>query len=193
MGFREFLKNTVAALRFAIGRGDYVSEKRIIKFAKTMNPSKEAFESVGFEFSDSDDPNTFEVKLPDGWRASKCIGWDVRHYHNIYDEKNRRRVWYLYGVSPFGGSYGHSKLLCRYNVQDKFVDERECEYYDDADMMVTYISDRALSGGDDCLCEIGKFKFDEDDLESSKDLFLKACAFLDENYPDWQNPLAYWD
>ncbi|MBQ8298504.1 MAG: hypothetical protein IJX99_01290 [Clostridia bacterium] len=191
MGFGDFVKNAVAALRFAIGRGDDVSESRIIKFAKTMHPSKEAFESLGFEFSESNDSDTFEVKLPEGWRASNCIGLGARHYHNIYDEKNRRRVWYLYGVSPFGGAYGCADLLCRYIIADKPIDEKECEYDDEASLTVMYIADRALQPRECCLREIGIY--DEDEWEKEEELGEQAWKYMSENFPDWRNPLAYWD
>ena len=191
MGFSDFVKNTIAALQFAIGRGDDVRESRVIKFAKTMNPSKEAFEALGFEFSECDDSNTFEVKLPEGWSASNYVGRKYTHYHSIYDEKDRRRVFYLYGVSPFGGTYGYAELLCRYFVADKPIDEKECEYYDEASLQVMYIADRAFPPGECCLREIGAYG--EEEWEKEEELGEKAWKYMNENFPDWRNPLAYWD
>ena len=62
---------------------------------KKMEPSKEAFEAVGFSFEDVGDKVLIKAKLPNGWRMEGEGYW-----HTFYDENGEER-----GSSFYKGAF----------------------------------------------------------------------------------------
>lgn len=189
MRFQDFLKsvfkNTIATIKFAVNQGDNAGDGiRPILFTSYLDPDIETFESLGFKFEKTNIPYTMKVTLPKGWCISHCIGnRDDRHHHFLYDEKNRFRVIYKYYVSIIDGPQGFAFLNIRYCIDEEDVgkkrDKRKCLYIRD----VAYPQKKLI---------IGEYA-DSDGSEEYNKILEKAESYLNENYPDWKNPLKYWD
>ena len=137
------------------------------KLPQCMSPSQEDFESLGFTFEDIGDNEMYGSSLPNGWtiqQAKDCLF--------LVDEKNRKRghIFYL-------NSYIFMDLFRRFSINQHIVGK-------------SFLSPYKVFVGDfdgTCIFEAGKSTFHYDALVS------KAEDYLNTNYPEWKDPLKYWD
>lgn len=129
----------------------------------------------------------FLVQVPEGWSQIGDTGVSEGEKNGTYfvDEKNRRRIrfgdmnnWYS----------AKAEVLCRYAIQEWMVSMDETLWYV-----------RKIVGGEGSIhryphryahvvFEI-RIRSNGFDVEARQ-----TCeGWLDEHFPDWQNPLAYWD
>lgn len=176
-------------------------DKKSVLLATPLTPSKQTFERLGFTFKESEIPGVIEAFLPENWRAvgrnDGAVSTTV-----LYDAQNRVRA-HSYSVSP---SYvdiisGHTGLFSKYIIntvycggifsrrQYKASVFENCPIIDD-DTNPFYANNIFYGGRTKqaLAYDPNAEKYNTDDPA------IKKCFdFLQQNYPDWQNPEAYWD
>ena len=150
---------------------------RTCKLPRSMHPSKDVFENIGFSFEEIDDELLYQGTLPEGWKLEKSDFY----YANIIDEKGRKRGTIFY-KSSFYDREAEMKLYRKYNVAWKYI-----EYARDGMLMEIFVEDFEHN----VLTVIGTCT-DIDWREQDK-LFKKGEKFLDKNYPNWKDCCKYWD
>lgn len=150
-----------------------MSNTALVLSREKVNPSKvRSFQELGFTFDSSNNGN-YSIGLPKGWSTIPGQSSSM-----ILDEKNRRR-----GLSSVGffSIKNDLKLLTRYRVESKRI------VNDKFSPILIYVCD---SDGNQIkgigLC--GTYN-----SEDYTRLVEQAENYLDENFPNWRDPSAYWD
>lgn len=144
---------------------------------RTMIPDTATFESLGFKFKDIEGDSAFcTVTIPNGWHMPSSYDFGKSY---ICDEKGRKRAS-IELIANTPNPYGKMTLLCRYKVSTDFdVTERE-----DAVVAVDTTNDAKLYCSPYVYHMLG---------ETLDKYWNEAEEFLDANYPNWRDPLQYWD
>ncbi len=113
--------------------------------------------------------------LPQGWRkeATKHHMWSV-----LRDERGRPRANIFYKAAFYDRS-AHISLCQCITVTRRFYDESH-----ETDTAVLTADDRVLFATE----RVGDRDYPAVDASEKT-----ARAWADEHYPDWRDPLAYWD
>lgn len=138
---------------------------------------------AGVIFGDDFDDLFVSVVLPDGWKKQAT---EHSMHSDLLDEKGRKRGSIFYKAA-FYDRKAHMRMCSRYNI-DGYVscdaDGNDVEYGKHTHLK-TVITDGATA-----LRVIGMRE--DDDYKAGDRLDREARAWLDQNRPDWRNPLAYW-
>lgn len=153
---------------------------------KIMKPEQEYWEELGFVFEEIEDDDIMcKGTLPEGW---KLIPTDHQMWTNIVDQNNTKRGSMFYKAA-FYDRKAHMNLKARYSVTSQYVDEN---------MMIKEVY---FGNENEKLFIAGTVYYDDnmtsEDLESTYEhedyLINQATVFANTYYPDYTNPLAYWD
>jgi hypothetical protein len=145
--------------------------------------TKAILEAAGVKFLgvvDGDDIFQY-VKLPEGWKKEP-----THHsmWSNLVDDKGRVRALIFYKATFYDRS-AHLELQRRFDVKQDYDKKKE-------NVAVTHVTD-----GGKVIHTTGPIPLPEDDYDQKcevlKEVKAKAITWLDENYPDWRDPGAYWD
>ena len=144
------------------------------------------------------DPLFTYVELPAGWKVVPTN----HHMHNdILDEKGRRRASYFYKAAFYDRNANMYPPTCRYRIDYGNNDE----YGPDGGLREIIVIDTSIPQN---LSPYSEDRVDPDRIiqtfsqtgEGGEKGYLivtalkaKAKAWLDERYPDWNKPAAYWD
>lgn len=143
---------------------------------RRLRPGREAFEKVGFVFGKFADDLFIEAKMPEGWTKKAT---DHALHSEILDGHGRKRGSLFYKAA-FYDREAYASLSCRYGIRSCDVegDDGKCELavWDYADGKPVH------SAGQGEPHDYAKL----DDLRSA------ASSWLEEQFPDNRNPLAYW-
>lgn len=158
--------------------------------------TRKQFEQMGIVFGEDQDDLFVYVSLPDGWRKERT---DHSMWSRLVDDKNRRRASIFYKAACYDRR-ADMQIERRFSVRVEPVcgyDEpnyREHPWHcivKDCDE-VTWSSEEQLESE-----PIGNS--DEQRkawlawVDKRKNLRELGRAWLEEHYPDWLNPCAYWD
>ena len=149
------------------------------RLPKTMNPSKEAFEGLGFSFEDIDGDDVLcKATLPDGW---KLKGDGGGYWTYLIDEKGRQRGSYFYKGAFYDRS-GHMNLSQRFHATYDPADPEKWEgpytvSVKDADGTIIFTAG----------------KCDKTYSDEYEELMKQAKDYLRTNYPEWEDSTKYWD
>ena len=185
----EEQKNDILFMGMSCGTDKVVSsiekdeQLRVIReceLPRSMKPDQESFEKLGFEFEDIDgDVVMCKAKLPEGWTMKIE---DSPYHTSIFDEKGRKRVTFFYkGV--FYDRNGHMVLHRRYIVKTlsfikgNFEDAVRIVVYDRSDNSFVKISPSFPNSWCD------EYYRAHDDM----------YEWMKKEYPECEDPLAYWD
>ena len=157
-----------------------------VMMAKEMRPSKEQWEQLGFVFTDIPEDNVLcSATMPDGWslKASCYPMW-----YDIFDENGMKRGSMVY-KNVFYDRDACMYLDRRYEICRVYVTEdRTIEeiYFGNEDEKL-FVAGQVYRPKD--------LSFEEKRAKYIERERLRAIAkqFGDENYPDWENVLAYWE
>ena len=145
--------------------------------------NREALTMCGVIFGKDADDLFVNVQLPDGWKKQAT---SHSMHSDLLDDKGRVRAAIFYKAA-FYDRRANMRMYGRYNI-DEYVScdaaGNDIEYGKHTHFK-TVITD-----GDTVLHVISMRK--EDDYTAGDILGREARAWLDLNYPDWRNPLAYW-
>lgn len=141
--------------------------------------SRAILEKAGVIFGDAikGDPLFTYVQLPPGWRI---VPTEHTLWSNLMDDKGRCRANVFYKAA-FYDRRAHFQATPRYT----------------GDIVTT---EEGMSGkvydGDKVIWEtpaVARPKNPKDEYDAECDLISQLEVWLDENFPDWCNPAAYWD
>ena len=104
---------------------------------------------------------------------------------DIVDDKGRRRGSMFYKAAFYDQRADLGGMLTRY---------RSSQRYDggSAGKSPTHVVYGAFEG-ENLIHETGRFEYMGRDYKAQDDAGKEAVVWLNDNYPDWTNPLAYWD
>ncbi len=138
---------------------------------------------AGVIFGDDFDDLFVTVQLPDGWKKQAT---EHSMHSDLLDEKGRKRGAIFYKAA-FYDRKAHMSLCRRYN-HSKYEPCEACgcaaEYGKHTHMKTVILDGAAV------LHTIGIHS--ADDYQTGDMHEKQAEQWLDQNYPDWRNPLAYW-
>lgn len=151
---------------------------------KIINGKREDLEAMGIVFGGAADDLFVNVTLPEGW-TKQATGHSM--WSDLLDDKGRKRAGIFYKAA-FYDRNAHLSLDRRFGYS-------LCVYCDaegnDADYAVATHRKAVIVDGDTVIKVIGLCEMRDYDAEDK--LEAEARDRLQENYPDWQNPMAYWD
>lgn len=151
---------------------------------------KEILESFGVVFGDTveGDPMFQHVTLPDGWTRA---GTSHSMHSDVLDSKGRKRIGVFYKAAFYDRS-AHMSLSRRYSTHQDYKRRDEEKIYV-AIVADGYVAEKPhdtkiIYTTDPIPCpETG------DDWDAYDKTNKDAKEWLDEHYPDWNDPAAYWD
>jgi len=148
-----------------------------------MSP-KQYLESQGFEFLEPDDDMFINVNFPEGWKIEAT---DHSMWTELVDDKGNKRAGIFYKAAFYDCS-AHIDLVRRYSAGQAF--EHHESYVEGA--VTFYVADK-----DEIIFTTNSYEYtkqyEDDYWEVSKHAQADVDAYLAENYPDHDNPMAYWD
>jgi hypothetical protein len=163
-------------------------------YSRFNGQEKAILESWGFQFSkpSADDPIFGRAKLPDGW---KLVATNHPMLSTLVDEFDRTRVEVFYEVAYYD-RIAYMRITNRIAWQHDYEIGDRC--------VIRVIADRKASGGETTLFEISEPLPYPRKVDITREQFRLNYGFLKviknhirnwlgENYPDYQNPCAYWD
>jgi hypothetical protein len=134
--------------------------------------------SIG-EKVDGDEMFT-NVKLPEGWEKRRT---DHSMWSDLCDDKGRKRAAIFYKAASYDRSASISACL-RFQI-DRYGHDVEGE---------VRVSIKDACGEVDFSTDIVQVRDGEEEEWDIRDrLADEARAHLDEHFPDWSSPNAYWD
>lgn len=145
---------------------------------------REALTKCGVIFGKDADDLFVNVVLPDGWKKQAT---SHSMHSDLLDEKGRVRATIFYKAA-FYDRCADMRMCCRYNVASHIpcdADGNDVEYGRHTHFK-TVVADDAAS-----LDSLGRIR-DKADYNTGDMHVKQAQDWLDQNYPDWRNPLAYW-
>ncbi len=148
------------------------------KLPKDMSPNQEAFEALGFKFTDIGDDVLIEATLPEGWSKQEIPGSNIL-WQKLIDDKGRIRGKYCYNGAYYD-RYGHMNLSCRYHLICQDTDSKDNR----VNVVVTDADGSIIFNAGKCIKNCSK------ELEK---LIEKAKEYLKSNYPEWEDFTKYWN
>ncbi len=155
---------------------------RNVQLAKNMRPNKEEWEKLGFMFFETEDSVLYNAKLPEGWSIQKT---EHSMWNDIVDDQGRLRATMFYKGS-FYDRNAHMRLENRYGVRSEYIDNMEEIYFGSKNEKLFVAG--VLDENENKALEESRTRWDRE-----RELVKLAEEFGKENYPDYENPLAYWD
>lgn len=154
---------------------------------RTLRQDRALFEQVGIVFGDPVDDVFVKATLPEGWSRH---GSSHSMWSHILDEKGRSRIAVFY-KGAFYDRRAHMRLLPRFGVAS------ELEVEDDYDSRRRYVVEDA-SKPVEGETKTGEVAFasdyaDDGDYDTQDQREKECFAWLDEHFPQWADPTAYWD
>jgi hypothetical protein len=166
---------------------------------------KDGFDShdlsqIGIEKLGDADDIFYSVRLPAGWKIKPT---EHSMWNQLVDEQGRERASIFYKAA-FYDRKAHMRLTSRYTYDVVYCNARGEPAYDGNKRLFEPTHEkRVIRDGNVVLHETMPLE-DLDYLKSSnqerqaywgnqKAMDEYCRQWLDVRYPDWQNPLAYWD
>lgn len=146
-------------------------------------------EQLGFVFGESVDDLFVSVKMPEGW--SKKAQEGTGYWTDLLDEQGRIRGSIFYKAA-FYDRKADMHLNRRYKASSYIgCDVNGTKIEDEPGKLADY-SLHAIQDWDGSIVRtIGHRP--RRDYAKADELELLAAQWLEENKPDWENPLAYWN
>jgi hypothetical protein len=163
--------------------------------------SADALRSLGIEAGDpfEDDPLFRPVKLPAGWEKVPT-DHPYGYWTNLLDDKGRERAHIFYKAAIYDRRAHISFVNCINATTGRYLrEDRGSEDLPGDDDAVVI---RKLVGGESRVlhraeCTVvrqkGGYKANRDFWAARDKVDCEAKAWVEEHYPDHNNPAAYWD
>lgn len=149
------------------------------------------YEAMGIIFHDDADDLFVNVTLPAGWKIQPT---DHSMWSNLRDDKGRTRAAIFYKAA-FYDRAAHIDPQTRFSYGTRPVGGWDAPrpqtfegYVSDGETATVFQTDATKPEPDYEPPEAWLAWSTSKDLRSDQ-----AKAWLEAHYPDWQNPLAYWD
>ena len=157
----------------AMGQAAFVGTKSSLP----IQCPRQQLEALGFQFGEPIDDLFVSVTFPAGWskRATDHSMWS-----DLLDEKGRKRGSIFYKAAFYDRNASMYGLATRYAPLRDYPKEPNSPvkyYVGDYDGTILH--------------EVGQRK--HDDYATGDKLERQSVAWIAEHYPNWKDPLAYWD
>lgn len=170
----------------AIERQEAQGQKELVNSATlptTMRGrAKEVLEQAGVKFLGpvEGDPLFQYVELPAGW---KKVPTDHSMASKLVDERGRVRASIFYKAA-FYDRKADVSVVTRYKIANDYESE------DTKHVVISQIKD-----GDKVIYSTEPIPFTtvKSRLAAQDEAYTRCKKVLDEQFPDWQNPAAYWN
>lgn len=163
----------------AQGQKDFVASETL----PTECP-REKLEELGFVFGEAADDIFTYVQLPEGWVKEST---DHSMWSSILDDKGRKRGSIFYKAAFYDRS-AHMTL------------DRKMSYsqvYDHHDGYVENGLQYFVTDGENVLYEtelkMFEKKYDDDYWKFDEAARAEVDKWVEQNYPDYRDPMSYWD
>lgn len=149
--------------------------------------NRATFESLGFVFGETLDELFVSVTMPNGWHLTANGGM----HNSLVDEFDRVRGNVFYKAAPYDRN-AHISLFCRYSASSQPVGGWAGSSGEERFEGVVRDGDKVLFTTE----PVEPFtRQDKEALPYSpqEDAAQRAKQWLSDQYPDYENILAYWD
>ena len=168
--------------------------KRSIIMRNNHEYTKIKYKKMGIKVLESPDPEFnfnddlfYIVDLPDGWR----IEISDHYWTNVIDNKGRKRISYFSKLVSYDRD-AFSNFYTRYSYSIVPFDDYTTSTYEERKFRpwTLYITDggNRIKKLNQITCTTDDEYYNSDDL-----LAEEARAYLDQNYPGWEDSDNYWD
>ena len=157
------------------GQSDFVGGDTLPKSIR--GATREDLLSLGFKFGEDVDELFVQCSLPSGWTKRAT---EHSMHSELLDAYGRIRVGVFYKAAHYDRR-AWAQILPRFQI-NAFLPSRS-----DQESMRCAVTDGC---GGEVFCA-GECK--ETEYKESNGLEDKCADWLRLNYPDWKDPLAYWD
>jgi len=204
----EFTENFIAAATpGGIERQEREKQRDLVRNQELpikLGSPKELFEKLGFKFGRTIDKLFQEAQLPEGWK--KVPSPSHSSYSYVLDEKGRAR-WMIY----FKGAY-YDRQADGYSLQRRYVIRAQQNYDQNHDRKrdgetpiwgevldygILFDPTETYHGGVKPKVIHNGEKFTPKDVfdidRVRKMVTLEMEMWIGERFPDYENPLAYWE
>lgn len=180
----------------AAGQAQFVGDSCLSPFRSLpIECPREQLEKLGFQFGDSISDLFISVQFPDGWTK---VPTEHSMWSDLVDDKGRVRGHIFYKAAFYDQRAHINSLKCRYSAvfmpEDRYLTEIT---YEDRDRgkWAGMVIDYSQSKDGVIIWQTGwhKFEINEKQWSIEKELLAEAHIWLRENYPNYDDPLAYWD
>lgn len=172
------------------GQQEQILSERLPLDINTRNVTREGLETIGFKFGKVIDDIFIEATLPPGWKKEAT---DHSMWSKIVDDKGRERCAVFYKAAFYDRS-AHLDVNRRYRA-GMYPITGYGEGYDDKAPDVGRVMDQEQVIWETATSLPRNEKPGYDPVRSAKyeAMYQEAKDWLNEHYPDHENPLAYWD
>ena len=147
---------------------------------------REQFEAMGIQFGEAVDDLFVDVVLPAGWKKEST---DHNMWSKLIDDKGRERAMIFYKAAFYDRS-AHLDISRRFHCRTQPVGGYTDNYKYDTDPAECVVVDCDTviwtSNPLTPTKELPRYRV-------SEMLEELGIQWLNENYPNWEDPMAYWD
>lgn len=167
----------------AAGQATFVSNATLPK-EMLHGCDREKLEQMGIKFGADADDLFVTVQLPEGWKKKAT---DHAMWSDLLDDNGRKRAAIFYTAAFYDRS-AHISLCRRYGVSgyEPCDNEGNAAEHGKNSHMKTVVKD-----GDAALHVVGIRE--DSDYKTGEAHGKEAGDWLTAHFPNWQNPLAYWE
>ena len=157
-----------------------------------VNATREQLESLGIQFGEPTDDLFVNVCLPEGWTKART---EHSMHSDLLDEQGRRRAGIFYKAT-FYDRHADMHLSRRYSVGHPPVGGWDSPGSSEAPIHGVVMDQEKIIWHTDPL-ERPAPDADRETMLAFYDaqdaLTVKTTTWIDEQFPNWRDPLAYWD
>ncbi len=167
----------------AAGQRSFVADTTLP--IECLRCTREQLEGMGIVFGEPVDSLFVEAQLPEGW---KKVATERSMWSDLVDDRGRKRAAIFYKAA-FYDRCAHISLERRFHVRSEPVCGWGSNEFDRATTPFVVV----VRDGGEIVWKSGLFDDHSIDWEVEKRCLVEGKDWLDERYPDSQNPLAHWD
>ncbi|HEX2656102.1 MAG TPA: hypothetical protein VHN11_20970 [Xanthobacteraceae bacterium] len=150
------------------------------RYGGSADEARKPWEKLGFKFGKKVDDIFVEATFPNGWKKRPT---DHSMWSEIVDEKGRKRGAIFYKAAFYDRS-ANAYLERRFSVRETYEGPKLIQIVDACGEVK-----REIAGDDTSNLQGDAFHVA---YEGNRAKASELAAWLSANYPDWQNPTAYW-
>lgn len=162
---------------------------------KCNHGTREQFEAMGIEYGDPVDDLFVQVSLPEGWSK---VGTGHSMWSDLLDDQGRKRASIFYKAA-FYDRDAFINIVQRFHAVTRPICGWDSDEYDhdttpfhgavlDRDEVIWHTEEAIVSPPHEAERPLHMAYHNQKDA-----LGAQAKTWLNEHYPDWENPLTYWD
>lgn len=168
----------------AAGQRAFVANETLPK--ECLYCTRKQLEQMGIVFGEDAGDLFMRVQLPEGWSK---IATDHSMWSKLVDDKGRERATIFYKAA-FYDRRAHIGLTRRFSFNVQPVCGWEQKFDNETEPRICVVTD-----GGEAIWQSEEVKPSPEIEWFRLDTVLNplGLAWISEHYPDWQDPLAYWD